>query len=185
MRCSADARTKFDVAVANVRVNQVYVVGEVAQPGTYQISALGTVMTALYAAGGPTERGQYPAADRGSARRGKLAASVDLYDYLLHGNTQNDVRLETGDVVYVPIYNTRVQIVGAVPRPAVYDFLPGQTLADAIKAAGGFRPRCGAPSRLTPTNPARRLSRPRARAPSDDRRAIGPRRQRLLTCAAS
>lgn len=138
VRRGADARTKFDVAVANVRVNQVYVVGEVSQPGTYQISALGTVMTALYAAGGPTEKGNTRQIE--VRRGGKLVASVDLYDYLLHGNTQNDVRLETGDVVYVPVYNTRVQIVGAVPRPAVYDFLPSQTLADAIKTAGGFRP---------------------------------------------
>src|SRR6185437_11328736 len=130
--------TKFDVAVANVRVNQVYVVGEVSQPGTYQISALGTVMTALYAAGGPTERGNTRQIE--VRRAGKLVGTVDLYDYLLHGSTQSDLRLETGDVVYVPIYNTRVQIVGAVPRPAVYDFLPGQTLADAIKTAGGFRP---------------------------------------------
>lgn len=138
VRRGADARTKFDVAVANVRVNQVYVVGEVTQPGTYQISALGTVMTALYAAGGPTERGNTRQIE--VRRAGKLVGTVDLYDYLLRGNTQSDLRLETGDVVYVPIYNTRVQIVGAVPRPAVYDFLPGQTLADAIKTAGGFRP---------------------------------------------
>lgn len=138
VRRGADARTKFDVAVANVRVNQVYVVGEVSQPGTYQISALGTVMTALYAAGGPTERGNTRQIE--VRRAGKLVGTVDLYDYLLHGSTQSDLRLETGDVVYVPVYNTRVQIVGAVPRPAVYDFLPGQTLADAVKTAGGFRP---------------------------------------------
>jgi polysaccharide export outer membrane protein len=138
VRRGADARTRFDVAVANVRVNQVYVVGEVTQPGSYQISALGTVMTALYAAGGPTERGNTRQIE--VRRAGKLVTNVDLYDYLLHGNTQNDVRLETGDVVYVPVYANRIQIVGAVPRPAVYDFLPGQTLSDAIKTAGGFRP---------------------------------------------
>jgi len=138
VRRSAGARTKFDVAVANVRVNQVYVVGEVSQPGTYQISALGTVMTALYAAGGPTERGNPRQIE--VRRSGKVVATVDLYDYLLHGETQNDVRLETGDVVFVPVYTNRIQIVGAVPRPALYDLLPNQTLADAIKSAGGFRP---------------------------------------------
>lgn len=138
LRRGPDARTRFDIAVANVRVNQVYVVGEVSQPGSYQISALGTVTTALYAAGGPTEKGDMREIE--VRRGGKLVAKVDLYDYLLHGNTQNDVRLETGDVVSVPVYGTRVQIVGAVPRPAVYDFLPGQTLADAIRTAGGFRP---------------------------------------------
>lgn len=138
IRRTPDARTRFDVAVANVRVNQVYVVGEVTQPGSYQISALGTVMTALYAAGGPTERGNTRQVE--VRRSGKLVTTVDLYDYLLHGDTQHDVRLETGDVVYVPVYGTRVQVVGAVVRPAVYDVIPGQTLADVIKAAGGFRP---------------------------------------------
>lgn len=138
VRRGENARTRFDVAVANVRVNQVYVVGEVSQPGSYQISALGTVMTALYAAGGPTERGNTRQIE--VRRAGKLVSNVDLYDYLLHGNTQNDLRLETGDVVYVPVYANRIQVVGAVPRPAMYDFLPGQTLSDAIKTAGGFRP---------------------------------------------
>jgi len=53
---AASASTRFDISVANVRANQVYVVGEVAQPGAYQISSLGTVLTALYAAGGVTDR---------------------------------------------------------------------------------------------------------------------------------
>src|SRR3989449_1933838 len=58
VRRGGDATTRFDVTVANVRANQVYVVGEVAQPGAYQISSLGTVFTALYAAGGVDGRGE-------------------------------------------------------------------------------------------------------------------------------
>ena len=138
VRRGAKATAQFDVTVANVRANQVYVLGEVSQPGAYQISSLGTVLTALYAAGGVTERAKLRGVD--VQRLGKTVATLDLYDYLLRGDTRADVRLETGDVVFVPIHESRVQITGAVLRPAVYETKAGETLADMIKAAGGFRP---------------------------------------------
>src|SRR5438876_4071866 len=133
----AGATTRFDVSVANVRVNQVYVVGEVSQPGAYQISSLGTVFTALYAAGGVTERAKLRGVE--VQRAGKTVATLDLYDYLLRGDTRNDVRLETGDVVFVPVHGTRVQVTGAVVRPAIYDLAPTESLSSLLQAAGGFR----------------------------------------------
>src|SRR5713226_1818272 len=99
------ATTRFDISVANVRVNQVYVVGEVAQPGAYQISSLGTVLTALYVAGGLTERADMRAVE--VRRLARPVATLDLYDYLLRGDTRSDVRLETGDVVFVPLHGIR------------------------------------------------------------------------------
>src|SRR6266516_2546295 len=138
VRRSAGATVRFDVSVANVRANQVYVVGEVAQPGAYQISALGTVLTALYAAGGITERANMRTVE--VRRHSKPVATLDLYDYLLRGDTRNDIRLETGGVVFVPVHGTRVQISGAVTRPAIYELNAGESLADLIRAAGGFRP---------------------------------------------
>ena len=131
------ATTRFDVSVANVRVNQVYVVGEVAQPGAYQISSLGTALTALYAAGGVTERANMRRIE--IQRVGKTVATLDLYDYLLRGDTRSDIRLETGDVVFVPVHGTRVQVTGAVVRPAIYELGSAETLTDLIRAAGGFR----------------------------------------------
>src|ERR1051325_5240533 len=132
---AASASTRFDISVANVRANQVYVVGEVAQPGAYQISSLGTVLTGLYAAGGVTERADMRSVE--VRRTGKPLATLDLYDYLLHGDTRNDIRLQTGDVVFVPVHGTRVQVTGAVTRPAIYDLKPGETLPDLVEAAGG------------------------------------------------
>src|SRR6266576_1817624 len=134
----ANATTRFDISVANVRANQIFVVGEVVQPGAYQISSLGTVLTALYAAGGITERANMRRIE--VQRLGKAVAVLDLYDYLLRGDTRSDIRLETGDVVFVPIHESRVRVAGAVLRPAVYETRAGETLADMIKAAGGFRP---------------------------------------------
>src|SRR5881296_2108648 len=130
--------TRFDISVANVRANQVYVVGEVGQPGAYQISSLGTVLTALYAAGGVTERANLRSVE---VRRGdKPVATLDLYDYLLRGDVHDDVRLQTGDVVFVPVHGIRTEIAGAVTRPAIYELRQGETLADLLGAAGGFRP---------------------------------------------
>src|SRR5213078_295621 len=138
VRRGAGATARFDVSVANVRANQVYVVGEVAQPGAYQISSLGTVLTSLYAAGGVTERANMRTVE--VRRHSKPVATFDLYEYLLRGDTRNDVRLETGDVVFVPVHGTRVQVTGAVTRPAIYELNAGESLADLIRAAGGFRP---------------------------------------------
>src|SRR6266513_5564926 len=108
VRRTANATTRFDVTVANVRANQVYVIGEVSQPGAYQISSLATVFTALYAAGGVTERAKLRGVE--VRRLGKTVATLDLYDYLLRGDTRADVRLETGDVVFVPIHESRVRV---------------------------------------------------------------------------
>jgi protein involved in polysaccharide export with SLBB domain len=132
------ATTRFDITVANVRANQVYVVGEVKQPGAYQISALGTALSALYAAGGVTERSNMRQID--IRRLGHSVATLDLYDYLLHGDTRSDIRLETGDVVFLPVHGTRAEVVGAVVRPAIYELKPGENLFDLVRAAGGFRP---------------------------------------------
>src|SRR5438309_4739148 len=133
-----NATTRFDSSVANVRANQVYVVGEVSQPGAYQISSLGTVLTALYAAGGVTERADMRQVE--VRRGGKAIATLDLYDYLIRGDIRSDVRLETGVVVFVPVHGTRAEMSGAVVRPFIYELKPGETLGDLIKAAGGFRP---------------------------------------------
>lgn len=133
----AGATTRFDVSVANVRANQVFVLGEVAQPGAYQISSLGTALTALYAAGGVTERSN---TRRIEVRRAdKTVATLDLYDYLLRGDTKSDIRLETGDVVFVPVHGARVQVTGAILRPAIYEMGDKETLADVLQDAGGFR----------------------------------------------
>src|SRR5947208_15158748 len=73
-------------------------------------------------------------------RLSKTVATLDLYDYLLRGDTRNDIRLETGDVIFVPVHGTRVQISGGVLRPAIYELGPSESLSDLIRVAGGFRP---------------------------------------------
>ncbi len=130
------ATTLVDLSVVSVRAVQVYVVGEVNRPGAYQISALGTILTALYAAGGITELANPRAV---AVRRGRRTATTfDLYQYLLAGNTGSDIRVENGDVIFVDVRTRRVEVNGSVLRPALYDLLPPETLTDLIAAAGGL-----------------------------------------------
>jgi protein involved in polysaccharide export with SLBB domain len=136
VRRTPSATTKFKVTVSRLRTNQVFVAGDVTRPGSYQVAATGTVLTALYAAGGPTVNGTLRRVE--VRRGGKLIDSLDVYDYLLRGINTHDVRLETGDVVFVPVRQTRVKVAGKVIRPAVYELRAGETLRDLIQTAGGF-----------------------------------------------
>jgi len=133
-----DATTFMDVSLGKLRVNQVFVIGEVVQPGSYSLSSLSTALTALYVAGGPNRGGSFRriAVNRG----GKQAATVDLYEYLLHGRAEQDVRLEQGDVVFVPVASRRVEVDGAVVRPGIYEMKEGEGLNDLLQFAGGMQP---------------------------------------------
>ncbi|MEJ2502282.1 MAG: SLBB domain-containing protein [Gemmatimonadota bacterium] len=130
-------RTNFQISLAELRTNQVYLVGEVQEPGAYQVSAVGSALNALYQAAGPTGMGSFRRIE--VRRGGRLADAIDLYDYLLTGGSRPDVQLENGDRVFVPIVGTRVAIEGEIRRPARYEMLPGETLRDLIAFAGGFR----------------------------------------------
>ncbi len=138
VRRGANATTRFQLSLARLRNIQVFVVGDVVRPGAYQMSSAGTVLTALYAGGGPTANGSFRhvVIRRGSA----LVDSLDLYDYLLHGSNPTDIRLQTGDVVFVPVHGGYVSVTGKVLRPAIYELRPNETLRDAIAFAGGFDP---------------------------------------------
>src|SRR5258708_38099172 len=83
--------THFSVLPTRVGTNQVFVLGDVRTPNAYQISRLGTVLTALYAAGGPNDNGDARSID--VKRNNKGIARMDLYDYLLAGSSVSDARL--------------------------------------------------------------------------------------------
>ena len=141
VRRGPNPRTRFTVTVARLRNIQVYVTGDVVRPGAYQISAAGTALTALYAAGGPTENGSLRTV---AVRRGdKVVDSVDVYDYLLHGINRSDLRLESGDVIFVPVRGPLVKVAGRVVRPAIYEVKPSETLRDADNGRGRLRRQCG------------------------------------------
>jgi polysaccharide biosynthesis/export protein len=127
--------TQFDISLARVRTNQVYITGEVAQPGTYAVSPLASALNALYQAGGPTANGSFRNVH--VMRGGTVVQRIDLYDFLLRGDNLDRVRLEPGDVIFVPVRNTHVAIRGEVTRPAIYELQPSENLVDLVRFAGG------------------------------------------------
>jgi len=136
-------RTQFrdvsaDVSLSRLRTIRVYVVGDVEQPGAYDISSLSTPLNALFAAGGPATNGSLRTAKH---YRGKtLVQEVDLYDLLLRGVRSDMKRLENGDTVLVPPMRPQVTVEGAVRRPAIYELREEKSLAEVLDLAGGILP---------------------------------------------
>ena len=136
VRRGPGATTHFYITPARLASNQIFVTGDVLRPGSYRISSAGTALTALYSARGPSDNGSLR---KVLVRRGGVAVdTLDVYDYLLNGNTAHDVRLNNSDLVFVPVHGPRVRIVGEIARPATYEIRPNETLADALRFAGGF-----------------------------------------------
>jgi polysaccharide export outer membrane protein len=133
-----NATTHFDVSLGALRTNQVYVVGDVQRPGAYQVSSVATILEALYDAGGPAESGSFRSVI--VRRGGKEVGAFDLYRYLTAGETPVELRLEEGDVVFVPPVGIQVALRGEVRHPALYELLPGEGLPDLVRYAGGLKP---------------------------------------------
>jgi polysaccharide biosynthesis/export protein len=136
-------RTQFrgvsaDVSLARLRTIRVYEVGDVTSPGAYDISSLSTPLNALFAAGGPTQRGSMRILKH--YRGTQLVETVDLYDLLLHGVKTDLLRLENGDTVQIPPLGPEVTVEGMVRRPAVYELRDEKTLASVLELAGGLLP---------------------------------------------
>jgi protein involved in polysaccharide export with SLBB domain len=138
VRRGPGATTRFSISPARLRSNQVFVVGDVVAPGSYRISSAGTALSALYAANGPSDNGSLRNIQ--IKRGGKTVDVLDVYNYLIGGDASHDVRLLNGDVVFVPVHLNHVRVVGEVIRPMTYELRKDETLADAIRFAGGFSP---------------------------------------------
>lgn len=130
--------TSADVAVSRLRTIRVYVVGEVEEPGAYDISSLSTALNALVAAGGATPRGSLRSLKHMRGRQ--ELEQIDAYDLLLRGVTPDAQKLENGDTLMVPPLGPQVTITGMVRRPAIYELNGEKTLEDALELAGGILP---------------------------------------------
>jgi protein involved in polysaccharide export with SLBB domain len=124
-----------DVTLGKLRSVRIYVVGDVKNPGAYDISSLSTPLTALIAAGGPTETGSYRLVNHFRGR--KLVEQVDLYDLMLKGMTASEVHMESGDSIQVPTVGPQVTVEGSVRRPAIYELNTEHTLDQVLALAGG------------------------------------------------
>jgi protein involved in polysaccharide export with SLBB domain len=122
------------VNVGRLRSIQILVVGYARYPGTYTISSLSTLVNAIFASGGPAPQGSLRHIQ--VRRDGKTITDFDFYDLLIQGDKSKDVRLQPGDVLYIPHVGPLVAISGSVNTPAIYEMKDTSTLSDLIEVAG-------------------------------------------------
>jgi polysaccharide biosynthesis/export protein len=127
---------ELNVSMGQLRSIQVFVVGQARRPGVYTISSLSTLLNALFASGGPSGTGSLR---RIELRRGStVVTELDLYDFLLRGDKSKDVRLEPGDVIFIPQIGPQVAITGSVNTPAIFELRNEASISQLLQLAGGF-----------------------------------------------
>ena len=124
------------VSMGRLRAINVFMAGEVSVPGAYSVSAMTTVTQALFQAGGVTDIGSLRNIQ--VRRSGSVVATFDTYDLLMRGDVSNDIRLQSGDVVFVPPYTGVIDVEGELKRPMVYELVGGETMGDVLTMAGSF-----------------------------------------------
>jgi protein involved in polysaccharide export with SLBB domain len=124
--------------MGETRSIRVFVLGEARRPGSYTVSGLGTMTTALFASGGVKDIGSLR--DIQLKRQGAVIRRMDLYDLLLRGDTSNDAKLQAGDVIFIPPVGSTVAVDGEVRRPAIYEFKTSAPISEALQLAGGLTP---------------------------------------------
>ena len=130
------ANTFVSVSLSQIRSIKVNIVGEVVAPGTYTLPSFATLFNALYTAGGVNEIGSL----RGIKvyRNSKEVAKLDVYDYLLNGKYNTNIRLEENDMVIVSPYDQLAVVQGKVKRNRIFELKKGETLSQLLNMAGGF-----------------------------------------------
>jgi protein involved in polysaccharide export with SLBB domain len=127
----------FDLTadVGQIRSIQVYVSGEARRPGVYTISSLSTLVDALFASGGPSIQGSMRHVEL--RREGAEVTDFDLYDLLIHGDKSKDVKLQSGDVIFIPPAGAQAAVTGSVRNPAIYELRVDELLSALLADAGG------------------------------------------------
>jgi protein involved in polysaccharide export with SLBB domain len=129
---------EMSVTMGRIRTIEIFIVGEAKNPGTYSVSSLSTTITALFAAGGPTKNGSLR--DIRLFRDGTLIKNLDLYEFFIKGSKGNDIRLQPGDTIFIPVLGPVVGIAGCVKRPAIYEMKGPETIGEMLETAGGVLP---------------------------------------------
>ena len=127
---------ELNVTLGQLRSIQIFVVGQARRPGSYTVSSLSTLVNALFASGGPSSRGSMRAIQ---LKRGdKVVTEFDIYDLLIKGDKSRDVKLLSGDVIYIPPVGGLVALSGSVNEPAIYEIKPNTTFSNLLDLAGGL-----------------------------------------------
>jgi len=133
------AGTNVNITLGSLRNINIFILGAAFKPGMYTVSALSTLTNAIFASGGVQQNGSLRNIQH--KRNGELISTFDFYDLLLNGNNENDTRLSSGDVIFIPSVKKTVGITGEVYRPAIYELHSEETLSDLVKYAGNLKPK--------------------------------------------
>ncbi len=111
----------FEVAatLSRLRNIQIYVVGYARKPGAYSVSALSSLVSALFEVGGPSQLGTMR--NIRLIREGKEISQIDLYDFIQNGGELGNLQLLAGDVIQIPAAGPRVALIGAIDGQAIYE----------------------------------------------------------------
>lgn len=132
---------ELNVTLGQLRSIQIFVVGQVKRPGSYTVSSLSTLVNALFASGGPSNRGSMRQIVL--KRQGKEITRFDLYDLIVSGDKSKDAQLLPGDVIYVPPVGKLVALAGSVNVPAIYELREREDLSQVLVYAGGLTTTAG------------------------------------------
>lgn len=123
------------VDLGEIHTIQIYLTGHAAQPGQYSVSALTTIVDAIFLSGGPSSSGSLRHLEL--KRDGKLVSDLDLYLLLNKGDKSGDAVLHSGDVLYIPPAGAEVALLGSVKTEAIYELRGAENLSDLLTMAGG------------------------------------------------
>ena len=131
----ARGESKLDISLGDIRTIHITVIGAY-KSGTYNVSSLSNVISALSEAGGPNAIGSYREIE--IIRDNKIFTKVDLYRFLQYGDQSQNIGLKDNDIIRVPAYKTRVELTGEVKRPGIFEVIGNESFSQILEYAGGF-----------------------------------------------
>lgn len=127
--------SKLSINLGKIRSIRITILGSY-KPGTFAVSSLSTLFNALYVSGGPAANGSFREIQL--LRNNHIEKKVDLYNFLLTGSQEDNIRLQENDIIRIPVYKNRVEVAGEIKRPGIFEILPGETVEDLLRFASGF-----------------------------------------------
>jgi protein involved in polysaccharide export with SLBB domain len=131
----ARGESKLDISLGDIRTIHITVIGAY-KSGTYNVSSLSNVISALSEAGGPNTIGSYREIE--VIRNNKIFTKVDLYRFLQYGDQSQNIGLKDNDVIRVPAYKNRIELTGEVKRPGIFEVIGNESFSQILEYAGGF-----------------------------------------------
>jgi protein involved in polysaccharide export with SLBB domain len=131
----ARGESKLDISLGDIRTIHISIIGAY-KSGTYNVSSLSNVISALSEAGGPNAIGSYREIE--VIRNNKIFTKVDLYRFLQYGDQSQNIGLKDNDIIRVPAYKNRVELAGEVKRPGIFEVIGNESFSQILEYAGGF-----------------------------------------------